>query len=89
MIIPGNPKQALSVACEAVLQICRNQRVNDISKRNNGPFMTGRLMLQHDEEMSDLSKSQLVLSEACPFINAVLRLLQYLCYKRLIELLSV
>ena len=89
MIIPGNPKQALSVACETVLQICRNQRVNDIFKRDNGPFMAGRLMLQHDEEMRDLSKSQLVLAGACPFINAFLRLLQYLVYKRLIDLLSI
>ena len=48
--------------------------------------MTGGLMLQHDEEMRDLSKSQLVLARACPFINAVLRLLQYLVYKRLIDL---
>ena len=51
--------------------------------------MAGRLMLQHDEEMRDLSKSQLVLAGACPFINAFLRLLQYLVYKRLIDLLSI
>ena len=66
-----------------------NQRVNDFSKRDNGPFMTGRLMLRHDEEMGDLPKSQSYPAVGGPGINAVLCLLQYLAYIRRGDLLGV
>ena len=51
--------------------------------------MAGCLILRHDEEMGDLSKSQFAPAAGGPFVNAVLCLLQNLIYARWINLLSV
>jgi len=63
------------VACGGTLHVCWNQRVNDMSKRDDSTFITGRMMLQHDEEMGDLTKTQFVPAAGGPFVDAGLCLL--------------
>ncbi|MGB5326744.1 MAG: hypothetical protein WBO58_00845 [Gammaproteobacteria bacterium] len=58
-------------------------------ERYNGAFITGCPMLQHDEEMGDFSKSQFIPAAGGPFVDAILRLPQYLVYTRPVDMLSV